>query len=315
MCWKFEKKLAVPFLLELDMKSIWRTVISSRVLILLALGAHCVQGANVLIILPLYTGSHGIILESFGEYMMTRGHNVTMIKFQDANRPRVESKINIVDLKVQDGQGYCSSYLDSEGRVDIGKKVSKVLWQNTGTVGLARPEVFKCAPVVCDSILGDKELFERMEESEFDVALVDMAFNFCGMVFAKALDLPITTFWVPRFSLFETLLTPMPNLPSVVPGACTGLPAKMNFLQRVENFLTTLVHGFFLEVGLILCQRSVDAHYPNMTHRIRDIVREGVSMHFSVQNHLTTDPMVTLPNLFYIGGPHLREGLPIPEVS
>jgi hypothetical protein len=55
------------------------------------------NGANILIIHPFYCGSHGLALRNVGEYLASvGGHNVTQIKFQQANVRNMASFIYIL---------------------------------------------------------------------------------------------------------------------------------------------------------------------------------------------------------------------------
>ena len=59
---------------------------------------------NILIIHPVYSGSHHIVLRSFGDYLVSRGHSVTQIKFRQANTPlHVDSNVEVIDLEIRDG--------------------------------------------------------------------------------------------------------------------------------------------------------------------------------------------------------------------
>ena len=265
-----------------------------------------IDGSNILIIHPLYTGSHVVALQSFGDFMMSRGHNVTVIRFQNVADAQVKSNITVVGLKLKSKHGYCSNYVNSDGVVDIRKDLSSTLWRSSGSLSMASRDLLMCSSEFCESLLGDEELFKTLKDGNFDVALVDLALNLCGVAYAHALELPIATFWVCRFSSFETLFTPMLNWPSIVPGSSSGLPAEMSFLQRMENAIEMIGIKICEDYSLHFLQKTINEYFPDITP-LRDIMREGIGMHFNVHNHLTTDPLLTLPNIFYIGGPHLRE--------
>ena len=53
----------------------------------------------------------------------------------------------------------------------------------------------------CDTVLGDKALLARLRETKFDVAIVDMIYNECGLALAHHLDaaLPTVGFWAFSF--------------------------------------------------------------------------------------------------------------------
>ena len=53
----------------------------------------------------------------------------------------------------------------------------------------------------CDTVLGDKALLARLRETKFDVSIVDMIYNECGLALAHHLDaaLPTVGFWAFSF--------------------------------------------------------------------------------------------------------------------
>ena len=49
--------------------------------------------------------------------------------------------------------------------------------------------------VHCQMILEDQTLFQQLNNSSFDLAIVDLIANECSLALARALGLPVATFW------------------------------------------------------------------------------------------------------------------------
>ena len=52
-----------------------------------------------------------------------------------------------------------------------------------------------CLFVLRQNLLSDQHLFEMLRARQFDVALVDIISNECGLALAAALKLPVVGFW------------------------------------------------------------------------------------------------------------------------
>ena len=57
------------------------------------------------------------------------------------------------------------------------------------------PPATASRPAWLQDLLSDRQLFEQLRGRRFDVALVDIIANECGLVLAAALRLPVVGFW------------------------------------------------------------------------------------------------------------------------
>ena len=285
-----------------------------KFLVMLLLVLEGVLGGNILIIHPLYAASHEMILRSFGEHMITRGHSGTMLKFQNAKNPQVaDSNITVIELKIKTEAADCSNFVTPEGKFDIGLNLAERFWTSSGNLDIVSVDFINLVWCHCDSLFSDKELFQHLQKQHFDAAIVDLHFNLCGVALAKALDLPVASFWMCNFAAGETLYTPMVSMPSIAPGAYSGISPVMGFWERVQNTVYKVAHHLLVGLTGRMSQSIVSKHFPNLKP-IWELVHD-IDIHLVVPNHLTTSPQSTIPNVFHIGGPHLRDGGAIPEVS
>ena len=75
-----------------------------------------------------------------------------------------------------------------------------------------------------------------LEESNFDVAIVDLFFNEVGLAVAHHLKIPIVGFGPASLSMPQVEFTTVATPASHVPCFLSQLSHEMNFIQRVENF-------------------------------------------------------------------------------
>ena len=77
--------------------------------------------ANVLIMHPIYAGSHHFALKTFAKYLVDeRGHNVTMIKFAQVNdKPLEDKSLRVINLPILDEDNRCHKFVNDKGKVDF----------------------------------------------------------------------------------------------------------------------------------------------------------------------------------------------------
>ena len=274
---------------------------------------HASQCSNILVVNPLAAGSHEFILRGFLDFMTSRGHNVTIVRFETTNDPKFSnSSMNVINMKALDKDGSCSNFVTPDGKFDVGLKMAEQFWNFDGGLSFVSMDMFCRYGVQCETLL-DRDLYISLKATNFDVAIVDILVNGCGVALAKALELPIASFWVYSFIGWDASLTPAQSLPSIVPTSFTGLPEEMSFLDRVQNFVALTLFWAYRKIYYSINQSIVSQKFPHLPP-VCDMVHD-IDIHLVIPNFLTTTPKLTPPNVFAIGGPHLRAGQPLPEVS
>ena len=97
----------------------------------------------------------------------------------------------------------------------------------------------------CDTILHPDNL-QRLEREKYDVAIVDLMFNECGLALAHHLGLPSVGYWAFSFASGAQEFTTMEALPSFVPAMMSTMGTRMTFLQRTWNMVTKLLSRSFM---------------------------------------------------------------------
>ena len=70
-----------------------------------------------------------------------------------------------------------------------------IIWNDADAPFSLPTDVYCVTHVHCQMILQDKTLFNQLNSSKFDLAIVDLIANECSLALARALGLPVATFW------------------------------------------------------------------------------------------------------------------------
>jgi hypothetical protein len=68
----------------------------------------------------------------------------------------------------------------------------KIIWE------LDRPQIVMGA--FCDQMLGNQDLINHLKSEMFDIAIVDLIYNECGLALAHHIETPAIGFWAQSFS-------------------------------------------------------------------------------------------------------------------
>jgi len=97
----------------------------------------------------------------------------------------------------------------------------------------------------CSKILSDK-LWALIENEEFDIAVVDLMFNECGLALTNRLGIPSVGYWAFSFAGGQQEFTTMPAPTSHVPSFMTTLSQNMNLMQRTYNTMAKIAERLFM---------------------------------------------------------------------
>ncbi|KHJ85058.1 hypothetical protein OESDEN_15221 [Oesophagostomum dentatum] len=103
----------------------------------------------------------------------------------------------------------------------------------------------------CDLLLGDNQTIAELKKAKFDVGISEVIGQ-CGLGLFKQLGLD-HMIGTSSVGLIDSMaeLYDAPRLPSFVPSYLLPINAKMNFLERTMNFITSLLSDIAIK-GLIV---------------------------------------------------------------
>uniref|UniRef100_A0A667YF54 UDP-glucuronosyltransferase n=1 Tax=Myripristis murdjan TaxID=586833 RepID=A0A667YF54_9TELE len=253
------------------------------------------NGGNILVWFT--EGSHWINLKPVLEALIDRGHQVTVLVpssslFMNASEPsrfHYEPFNSSVPLEVweeiiEEFIHFSIYEMDYLSYIQIHIKFLEI----------AKKEV-KFTLQHLDSMVRS-DTMARLREGKFDLMLADPIYPGSELV-AEVLDLPLV--YTLRFSIahtWERLCGQLPAPPSYVPGAMSKLTDKMDFMDRLWNFLFYASQDMF-------------AYHPTSACELM-----GKAEIWLIRTYWDFDfPRPFLPNFKFVGGIHCKPAKPLPE--
>lgn len=94
----------------------------------------------------------------------------------------------------------------------------------------------------CDALLSNTELHRKLQNSEYDVIVVDLSTNLCSVVLASHYKIPTVGFWTSAQPFLELNIADAHFPASTVPQFGSGFTEDMSFMQRYNiYFLAFLI--------------------------------------------------------------------------
>uniref|UniRef100_F7DLX7 UDP-glucuronosyltransferase n=1 Tax=Ornithorhynchus anatinus TaxID=9258 RepID=F7DLX7_ORNAN len=164
---------------------------------------------------------------------------------------------------------------------------------------------------LCDGVLANRELMERLRRGRFDVLLSDPVFP-CGDLVALKLGIPFM--YSLRFSPASTLekhCGKMPFPASYVPAVLSELTDRMSFGERVKNVLSYHLQDYIFNT----LWAQWDSYYSQILGRPTTLCEiMGKAEMWLIRTYWDFEfPRPYLPNFEFVGGLHCQPAKPLPE--
>uniref|UniRef100_A0A669QFX9 Uncharacterized protein n=1 Tax=Phasianus colchicus TaxID=9054 RepID=A0A669QFX9_PHACC len=183
---------------------------------------------------------------------------------------------------------------------------------------------------ICDGVVKNKVLLERLRASAFDVLLADplmpsgelfAKFDIliadplavCGELAADLLAIPfVYSFRFSEGNVVERLCGGLPSPPSYVPASTTGLTDHMSFVERLQNFFFYFAMDLFF---LKFWRDEWDGYYSNVLGRPTTLCETmGKAEIWLIRTYWDFEfPRPFLPNFEFVGGLHCQPAKPLPK--
>lgn len=282
-------------------------LVSGLLLLWLSAGLRPVQGGRVLA-MPV-EGSHWLSMKVLATELAQRGHDVlvlvpeTNILIQSSELFRTETfPVNISKEQLSSSlKGFQQGvFMRSPALMDIFIQLERLL-NFTGSQVEG-----------CESLLYNEPLMRKLKEENFELVLTD-PFLPCGPIIATALGVPAVYFLRGMPCGLDLLASQCPSPSSYVPRFHSGTSDKMNFVERIRNFLMS---GF----ELVLCKvmyASFDelaARYLDEDVTYKEIIGRG-ALWLHRYDFTFEYPRPIMPNMVFIGGINCQKSAEISAVS
>jgi hypothetical protein len=222
------------------------------------------------------------------------------------------TNVTVVSIKIRDRYGNCARYVNENGEIDVGKAGAKILWSEGHVVTGLPFDIYCLTEAHCDTLYNNEYINKMINTSTFDLVIVDLIGNECGLALAKSLNVPIVGFWGFSFHGGEVMYTSSFNPPSIFPTFFSGLTSRMTFPERLLNFAIVLLHR-----ALMTHQVNTAAYYIRQKFPLvpgMDKIVHDVDLILLNTNDFVDYPRLLPPNVIKVGGLQLRKPRPLPKV-
>uniref|UniRef100_G1R7V8 Uncharacterized protein n=1 Tax=Nomascus leucogenys TaxID=61853 RepID=G1R7V8_NOMLE len=215
-------------------------------------------GGNVLI-WPM-EGSHWLNVKIIIDELIKKDHNVTVLVASGALfiTPTSNSSLTFEIYKVPFGKERIEGVIKDFVLTWLENRPSpSTIWRFYQEVAKVIKDFHVVSQEICDGVLKNQQLMEKLKKSKFEVLVSDPVFP-CGDIVALKLGIPFM--YSLRFSPASTVekhCGKVPYPPSYVPAVLSELSDQMSFTDRVRNFISYHLQDYMFET----LWKSWDSYY------------------------------------------------------
>ncbi|KAL9925031.1 uncharacterized protein ACN2A1_010713 [Glossina fuscipes fuscipes] len=268
-----------------------------------------VYGANILGVFLTHTPSHLIVHMSVAKVLAEEGHNVTVVVTQE---PKVNHQ-KIHTILIPPGEEHIE-FLHKEFS-DLAKQKPSLLRTLTNLIGSLRLIIDMQRDALKDERF--TQLYDN-PDTKFDLVIVGYFLNSFQFGVAAKFKAPVILSWMSAPVHIINDYVGNPNGVAYVPNTmmATKLGEKMNFLERVQNFLTAIMFDTFGKIMDYRNQCFYNELFPNDDGKLPtyEEMKNNVSLVFC-NSHFTEGPIrPNVPAVIEIGGIQVKDQPnPLPE--
>ncbi|TKS78450.1 UDP-glucuronosyltransferase 2A2 [Collichthys lucidus] len=270
------------------------------------------HGGNILVWYS--EGSHWINMKPVLEALIDRGHKVTVLIpstsiFMNTNEPsRFDYEPFNVSVSMEAIEKFMDEYLHFSMYEMDHMNYLQIYFKFIDLMKFNMQNSLK----FLDGVLKSETLMKRLKEGKYDLLLADPIFTGSDLT-AEILGIPLV--FSLRFSIanhWERYCGQLPSPPSFVPGAMSKLTDKMDFSERVWNFLFYALQDAVLNN---VYWKDVDKYYSEVRGKPTSACEMmGRADIWLMRTYWDFDfPRPFLPNFKFVGGIHCRPAKPLPE--
>eukprot|EP00095_Tigriopus_kingsejongensis_P007612 maker-scaffold417_size177606-snap-gene-0.60 protein:Tk07612 transcript:maker-scaffold417_size177606-snap-gene-0.60-mRNA-1 annotation:"hypothetical protein TcasGA2_TC008675" len=163
--------------------------------------------------------------------------------------------------------------------------------------------------ITCDTLFQSPEIAAIFKSRRFDLALVDLKENMCGLILAKEMQkIPTAVFWGYSFSGDEAVFSPSSSNPWTIPFHGSTMGKAASVIQTVSNLMLYVrdyqaMRDWSQDVDSRL--QKLNPETLGIAHHIRDI-----DLFLVPTSPLLEFPQHVAPNLIHIAGFHFTDDAP-----
>ena len=251
-----------------------------------------VQSAKILVVPMDHPGHINVFIMS-GQALSARGHDVYLLTMEK-NRKKVEDA-GLKAICHQPSPQALSNVDDPE----VGESLKSILTHPVKTP-MALSRVWAQVVKQCEDLLKNKEIEQKINEIQFDIALVE------GLLPGRCfLTIPYRHS-LRYVSLSDIAMEPwdarVPSVPSVEPLFMTTFTNKMSFLQRFANFLVNIFFRFIIKPFAFNPDYLIEKYIPEKPKiSLSELYQKSELMFNTVEIILMDYPRISALHYIYVG--------------
>ncbi|XP_017661397.1 PREDICTED: UDP-glucuronosyltransferase 2A2-like isoform X3 [Lepidothrix coronata] len=259
-------------------------------------------------------GNHWLNMEFMLRELVLRGHEVTVLMpscFLIFNHTQ-PSPFHFEVIEVPITKKEMAAVLDEFFYFWFYEERVLPFWKSAYKIAQQLKKLENVTKTICDGVLKNETLLERLKASAFDVLLADPLAP-SGELFAEKLGIPFV--YTIRFSLgntVERLCGMLPAPPSYVPAALSSLTDRMTFWERLKNIFSYTLQDIMYHY---LIWGGWDQYYSDVLGRPTTLCETiGKAEIWLIRTYWDFEfPRPFLPNFEFVGGLHCQPAKPLPK--
>ncbi|XP_065692756.2 UDP-glucuronosyltransferase 2A1-like isoform X2 [Patagioenas fasciata] len=258
--------------------------------------------------------SHWLNMDCILQELVVRGHQVTVLLpscflILDPTQP---SPFQFEVFKVPITKEEMAASLEEAFYFFFYKERTLPAWKSIYEAIQVMYKLENLTKIICDEVLKNKALLERLRTFGFDVFLIDPLVP-SGELVAEKLGIPFV--YTIRFSMGNTVerhCGTLPAPPSYIPATLSHLTDRMSFLERLKNTFTYAMLDIMYHYVL---WGSWDQYYSNVLGRPTTLCETmGKAEIWLIRTYWDFEfPRPFLPNFEFVGGLHCQPAKPLPK--
>ncbi|XP_068869496.1 UDP-glucuronosyltransferase 2A2-like isoform X3 [Aphelocoma coerulescens] len=258
--------------------------------------------------------SHWLNMEHILQELVVRGHEVTVLLpscFLILN-PTQPSPFQFEVIEVPITKKEMTDFMDEMLYFFFYEERELPVWKGAYKMVQKIYQMKNITKIICDGVVKNEALMERLRASAFDVLLAD-PLSPSGELVAEKLGIPfVYTFRFSMGNTVERLCGTLPAPPSYVPTTLTSLTDRMTFWERLKNLLSYALQDFIFHY---IIWGSWDQYYSEVLGRPTTLCETmGKAEIWLIRTYWDFEfPRPFLPNFEFVGGLHCQPAKPLPK--
>ncbi|XP_036453264.1 UDP-glucuronosyltransferase 2A1-like isoform X1 [Colossoma macropomum] len=257
-------------------------------------------------------GSHWLNMQVIMKKLHVHGHNLTVVRSSRSLYIQASSPlyaiitVNITQKEPVDA-GYFRTLLQRSIALRTMSPIVRFFEQQKDVATML--QIFHSGALsLISTMLDDSTLMKQLQDAKFDLMLTDPAFP-AGVLLANYLHLPMV-YNVRWLNAGDAHMAIAPSPPSHVPMYNSLFSEKMDFLQRIENFLRYVVSCLQEQFVIVpIYDKLLKKHFPPNSDLLT--MQRSADIWLMRVDFIFEFPRPSMPNVVYMGGFQCRPSQPV----